>query len=179
MLFAPIFTKWSDLQPLKWISTRIFIITLFSYLMGAYTIFVISLPVYILACIYFTIIIITNADEFYLNIIGQANKHVLTENKEKIKLISWILWLMHVVPLVIFMIWFNKLKTGSTQGFITNDPYLYLKRNALLFSMIGIVLALLLVMITKKNIYGIKDNEPWYLFSMPMLVFAISMILFN
>ena len=61
-LFYPFFQPVSPVNPLRYIKLELICVKLFicvtlSYLMGAYKVFLIVLPLYILATLYFTLII--------------------------------------------------------------------------------------------------------------------------
>jgi hypothetical protein len=187
----PFYKSWTELLKLeviniKWISIKILIITLLSYLLGAYRIFIIALPVYILTTIYFTYIILVYNETFFLYVFGdekyksydiELRKEYLKNNKDSIKLLSWIIWISHIIPLILFIIWYNRIKDGKININMT-DNWLFLRKNMLLITVFSILLCLVLLLTTSRNLYGLNEDEPYFILFFPILIFIIVVMLY-
>ena len=170
---------------LKWICVKLFICVTLSYLMGAYKVFLIVLPLYILATLYFTVIITMKNKEFFIQSgfgdttyrnLSQEKKAILYEGMpEKIKMISWILWILHIIPLIIFMVWLDKIRKGQVP-FGYDDPRLFIRKNNLLIALITIGVSIVFILTLPNNLYGVDVS--YYIFSMPILLLAIVMLLY-
>jgi hypothetical protein len=153
--------------------------------MGAYKVFLIVLPLYILETLYFTVIITIKNKEFFIKSgfgdttyrnLSQEKKAILYEGMpEKIKIISWILWILHIIPLIIFMIWLDKIRKGQVQ-LGSDDPWLYIRKNNLLIAFITIGASIIFLLTMPNTLYGIDVS--YYIFSMPILLLAIVMLLY-
>jgi hypothetical protein len=189
-LFYPFFQPIKPINPvryieLKWICVKLFIGVTLSYLMGAYKVFLIILPLYILVTLYFTIIIIMKNKEFFIQSgfgdttyrnLPQDKKAILYENMpEKIKILSWILWILHIIPLIIFLVWLDKIRKGQV-SFGYDDPWLFIRKNNLLIALITIAVAAAFILTMPNNLYGVDVS--YYIFSMPILLLAIVMLLY-
>jgi hypothetical protein len=186
-LFYPFFHSPNPLKyiELKWVSVKIFILVILSYLMGAYKLFIILLPLYILITIYFTIIIVFKNKEFftksqfgdtmYINMPIAEKEKIYDTNPEKIKIISWILWMIHIIPLILFLLWFDKIKKGHVL-IGTDDPWLLIRKNNLFIAMLTIICGLLLLYLIPNNLYGVDSS--YYILAMPILLLTITMILY-
>ena len=189
-LFYPFFQPIKPINPLryielKWVCVKLFICSTLSYLMGAYKVFLIILPLYILTTLYFTVIITMKNKEFFINSgfgdssyrnLSQDKKAILYANMpEKIKIISWILWILHIIPLIIFMIWLDKIRKGHV-SFGYDDPWLFIHKNNLLIALITIAVAAAFISTLPSNLYGIDVS--YYIFTMPILLLAIVMLLY-
>lgn len=190
-LFYPFFQPSESINPLryvelKWICVQLFIVIVLSYLMGAYKVFLIVLPLYILATLYFTVIIIFKNQEFFIQSgFGDATYRTLSvreketiynSSPEKIKILSWLLWILHIIPLIIFMIWLDKIRNGMVSIDGVDDSWLYIRKNNLLLSFMTIGIAILVLFTLPKNLYGIDSS--YYIFAMPILLLAIIMALY-
>lgn len=190
-LFYPFFQHSEPINPLryvelKWICVQLFIVIVLSYLMGAYKVFLIVFPLYILATLYFTVIIIFKNREFFIQSgFGDATYRALTiseketiynSSPEKIKILSWLLWILHVIPLIIFMIWLDKIRNGTVSLHGIDDPWLYIRKNNLQIAFMSIGVAMLFLFTLPKNLYGMDSS--YYIFAMPILLLAIIMALY-
>lgn len=191
-LFYPFFQPIRTVNPLryielklKWVSVKLFICVTLSYLMGAYKVFLIVLPLYILATLYFTVIITMQNKEFFIQSglgdttyqnLSQEKKAILYEcMPEKIKMISWILWILHIIPLIIFIVWLDKIRKGQVP-FGYDDPSLFIHKNNLLIALISIGVSIVFILTVPNNLYGLDGT--YYIFSMPILLLAIVMLLY-
>lgn len=189
-LFYPFFQPISPINPLryvelKWICVKLFIVTTLSYLMGAYKIFLIVLPLYIMATLFFTVIIIMKNKEFFIqsgfgdtayrNLSIGEKEAIYNSMPEKIKILSWILWIIHIIPFIIFMLWLDKIRKGHV-GLGCDDPWLFIHKNNLLIALITIGIAILFMLMGPTNLYGIDGS--YYVFAMPIVLLAIVMILY-
>ena len=184
---SPFYKSWLDLFNIKWLIVKILIITALSYLLGAHKIFAIALPVYILATVYFTIIILAYNEPFFLYGFGDERyqsyditlrRDYLKNNPDTIKLISWALWMLHIIPLIIFIIWYNRLKSGEINISGVDDTWLFFRKNRLIISMLAILLVMGLIFLTPANLYGIGCDESYFIFAYPILLFIITIILY-
>lgn len=189
-LFYPFYQPVKPINPLryvnlKWVCVKLFIGVTLSYLMGAYKVFLIILPLYILATLYFTVIITMKNKEFFIQSgfgdssyrnLSQEKKAILYEGMpEKIKIVSWILWILHIIPLIIFMIWLDKIRKGHVQ-LGSDDPWLYIRKNNLLIALITIGVSMVFILTMPNNLYGVDGS--YYIFSMPILLLAIVMLMY-
>lgn len=190
-LFYPFFQPSVPINPLryielKWICVQLFMVIVLSYLMGAYKVFLIVLPLYILATLYFTVIIIFKNREFFIQYgFGDATYRALSVSEketiynsspEKIKILSWLLWILHIIPLIIFMIWFDKVRKGVVPLDGIDDSWLYIRKNNLQIAFMSIGVAMLFLFTLSKNLYGMDSS--YYIFAMPVLLLAIAMTLY-
>jgi hypothetical protein len=189
-LFYPFYQPVKPINPLryvhlKWVCVKLFIGVTLSYLMGAYKVFLIILPLYILATLYFSVIITMKNKEFFIQSgfgdssyrnLSQEKKAILYEGMpEKIKIVSWILWILHIIPLIIFMIWLDKIRKGHVQ-LGSDDPWLYIRKNNLLIALITIGVSMVFILTLPNNLYGVDGS--YYIFSMPILLLAIVMLMY-
>lgn len=189
-LFYPFFQPVTPINPLqyvelKWICVKLFIVTALSYLMGAYKVFLIVLPLYILATLYFTVIIIMKNKEFFIqsgfgdttyrNLSIGEKEAIYNSIPEKIKILSWLLWIIHIIPLIIFMIWLDKIRKGGV-SMGCDDPWLFIRKHNLLLAFITIGVAMIFLFMMPNNLYGIDGS--YYIFAMPILLLAIIMGLY-
>lgn len=190
-LFYPFFQPSESVNPLryvelKWICVQLFIVIVLSYLMGAYKVFLIVLPLYILATLYFTVIIIFKNREFFIQsgfgdatyrtLMVSEKENIYNSSPEKIKILSWLLWILHIIPLIIFIIWLDKIRKGAVHMTGVDDSWLYIRKNNLLIAFMTIGVAMLFLFILPKNLYGIDSS--YYIFAMPILLLAIIMVLY-
>lgn len=189
-LFYPFYQPRAPVNPLryielKWVCVKLFIVVVLSYLMGIYKLFLIVLPLYILATLYFTMIITVKNKEFFIQSgFGDITYRNLTREKkevlyiamtEKVNILSWILWILHIIPLIIFMIWLDKIRKGHIpMG--CDDPWLFIRKNNLLIALITISVSILFILTMPNNLYGVDCS--YYIFSMPILLLGIVMILY-
>lgn len=166
---TPFYKSWTSAFNIKWLSVKIFIITTLSYLLGAHKIFAIALPVYILATVYFTIIILAYNEQFFIYGFGDdtyrayditLRREYLKNNPDTVKLISWTLWILHIIPLIIFIVWYNRLKSGIIAITGIDDPWLYLRKNRLIISVLAIVLTMGLILMTPANLPSTLNSKP-------------------
>lgn len=189
-LFYPFFQPVKPYNPLKyvelkWICVKLFIVVTLSYLMGAYKVFLIVLPLYILATLFFTVIIIMKNKEFFIqsgfgdityrNLSHEKKEVLYNSMPEKIKIISWILWIIHIIPLIIFMIWLDKIRKGHI-SLGCEDSWLFIHKNNLLIALITIGASILFMLSIPNNMYDVDGS--YYVFSMPILLLAIIMGLY-
>jgi hypothetical protein len=188
-LFYPFFQS-PNINPLKyielkWVSVKIFIIVLLSYLLGAYKGFIIVFPLYILITIYFTLIIVLKNKDFftksqfgepvYINLPLAEKEKIYDTHPEKIKIISWVLWIIHIIPLILFFIWLDKIRKGYV-NIGSDDPWLVIRKNNLLIAMLTIICGLLFLYLIPHGLYGVDGS--YYILGMPVLLLAITMLLY-
>jgi hypothetical protein len=153
--------------------------------MGAYKVFLIVLPLYILATLYFTVIITMKNKEFFIqsgfgdmtyrSLSISEKEAIYNSIPEKIKILSWILWIIHIIPLIIFMIWLDKIRKGHV-ALDCDDPWLFIRKNNVLIALITISVAMIFIFTMPNNLYGIDSS--YYIFAMPILLLAIVMLLY-
>lgn len=164
-------------------SIKLMVLAALSYLMGAYKLFIILLPLYMLYTIYFTIFIVLQNRDFFIEFGDNTYKqlsvtekeYIYVSNYDKIRIISWLLWLLHVIPLFIFIILIDKIKRGHINiGY--DDPLLFIRKNNLNITMLSIVVGILLFVCFSKNHNDVDSG--YFILSMPILLLVINMFIY-
>ena len=145
---------------------KVIICMLFTYLSGAYRMFLVLLPVHILLVIYFTVIVIFYNEKMFTTV--STNIMIITPAKRKIILL--VIWLVHIITMVLFIVWYDRLR-GDTY-------YLFIRQNMLSIAMISIIIFGVLLVMSNMVIYDTNIDESYFVFASPVLLLGISALLY-
>jgi len=181
-IYEPYYKSWKEVVKemfhIKYLTNKVYYITLLSYLIGVYDLFFICIPIVILIFLGFIYMFIFHLNTLLNCCLGNkdfkklSNKEkdeIIKKDKSTINLVKICIILYHIIPAVICLNILQKHKGDSSS---------YFKNNLLFFINNSIILSLLLILFTDINIYG-KLNLEYCIVFVPIILLITCLIIYN
>lgn len=162
-----------ELLHAKYLTNKIFYISLFSYLVGLYDIFIMTVPIIILIFFGFILLIFINyqpGNEEFKKLTKEKKDNLIEKYKTNFKTLRLLLFIYHLIPLFLAIYGLQKIK--EIKGVE------YLQKNYMYYVLSSNVLLLICICFTDRNIYGNFQIE-WTTIMAPILILILIIKLFN
>ena len=181
-IYEPYYNSWKEVIKeifhIKYLTNKVYYITLLSYLIGVYDLFFICIPIVILISIGFIYIFIFHlntllncclGNEDFEKLSNKEKDEIIKKDKSTINLVKICILLYHIIPAVICLNILQKQKETSSN---------YFKNNLVFFINNSIIISLILILFTDINIYG-KLNLEYCIVFVPIILLITCLIIYN
>jgi hypothetical protein len=181
-IYEPYYNSWKEVIKeifhIKYLTNKVYYITLLSYLIGVYNLFFICIPIVILISIGFLYMFVFHLNKLLYSCLGNEDfkklskkekDEIIKKDKSTINLVKIVILLYHIIPAIVCLNILQKHKENSNS---------YFKNNLLFFVNNSIIVSLVLILLTDINIYG-KLNLEYSIVLIPIIILITCLIIYN